>query len=170
MILRRLVVADHALLRELSTYLETVDPPPPPYDTRGDWRADIEAGPPAVDRPKPLAFRRQFMQAPVRIGSMADDAIVSALNYYPPGGAGIGWHSDAGHPGWRIYIGRPLTSAPGLFLLPGLIFEDVPGIATAFYVSGHPCDSWHAVRAEGARLSIGIRFKAGPTARALGLA
>jgi hypothetical protein len=168
-IVRRLVVDDFALLRELSAYLDGVEPPPPPFDTRGDFRADIAAGPPDVDRPKPLAFRRQFMQAPVRVGSMGSDVIVSALNYYPAGGAGIGWHTDSGHAGWRIYIARPLGHVPGSFLIPNGAYVDSPGMATAFEITGNPCDSWHAVSTDGPRFSIGIRFKGGPTARALGL-
>jgi hypothetical protein len=168
-VVRRLVVEDYPLLRELAAYLDGVEPPPPPYDTRGDWRADIAAGPPDVDRPKPLAYRRQFMAAPVRVGSMADDTIVSALNYYPPGGSGIGWHTDSGHPGWRIYIGRPLTAMPGVFLVTGGAFLDVPGLATAFHVSGRAADSWHAVASEGPRLSMGLRIAGDRTARLLGL-
>jgi hypothetical protein len=169
MIVRRLVVDDYPLLRELSAYLDTVEPPPPPYDERGDWRADIEAGAPSVDRPKPLAYRRQFMEHPLRVGSMADDTIVSALNYFPPGGAGIGWHSDSGHPGWRIYIGRPLTSMPGVFLVSVGAFIDTPGIATAFHISGRAADSWHAVISEGPRFSVGLRIAGDRTARLLGL-
>jgi hypothetical protein len=175
MIVRRLVVDDHEVLREMSAFLDTVEAPPPPYDTRGDWLADIDAGPPPVDRPQPLAFRRQFMPAPVRVGSMADDTIVSALNYYPPGGAGIGWHTDSGHAGWRIYIARPLAVEPGVLLVydgaerETHVLIDTPGIAAAFYVSGRPCDSWHAVRTFGPRLSIGLRIAGARTARAMGL-
>jgi hypothetical protein len=169
-IVHRLAVDDHQLLRELAAYLDGVEPPPPPWDEHGDWLADIDSGPPPVDRPKPLAYRRQFMQAPVRVGSMDSDTIVSALNYYPPGGSGIGWHTDSGHAGWRIYIARPLEAMPGVFLVTAGVFIDQPGIATAFYVSGRPGESWHAVRAFGARLSIGLRIAGDRTARALGLA
>jgi hypothetical protein len=169
-IVHRLDVDAHPLLRELSAYLDTVQPPQPPYDEKGDWRADVDAGPPAEDRPKPRAFRRQFMERPLRLPSMPDDTILSALNFYPPGGSGLGWHTDTGHPGWRVYLGRPLTHLPGAFLVPDGIFLDEPGIATAFYVSGKPCESWHAVRAFGARLSVGLRIAGDRTARALGLA
>jgi hypothetical protein len=36
---------------------------------------------------------------------------------------------------------------------------DAPGVATAFQVTGHSADSWHAVWSPGPRFSVGIRFR-----------
>jgi hypothetical protein len=161
----RLAIAPHPMLRELAAYLATVAPPSPPYDEHGDWRADIAAGPPLEDRPKPLHYRRQFMKTPIRLPSMPDDTIVSALNYYPAGGAGLGWHTDRAE-GWRVYIGLPLTNVAGCFITREALFYDVDGFAVAFEAGPQ---SWHAVRADGPRLSIGLRIRGGRTARLLGL-
>lgn len=179
----RMEIAASPMLRELEVYLRTL--PRPGFfvcnfnTDVGDWRADVSGGPPTDDRPTPRAFRRQHVKAPIRLPAMADDVIVSACNYFPVGGGGLGWHTDSHAPGWRVYIGRPLGAHVGVFHVDepaanrsGLsrqVFTDEPGIATAFYVSGEPGQSWHAVTTEGPRLSIGIRFKAGRTQRGLGL-
>jgi hypothetical protein len=97
------------------------------------------------------------------------DMKVSALEFYPAGG-GLGWHSDyQGAPGWRVYIGRPLDGVPGVFMTVDGNYPDSHGLATAFEITGRS-DTWHALRADGARLAIGVRFPAGgETARSLGL-
>lgn len=164
----RLPIARHALLRELDAYARGLEEPRPPYMERGDLLADLFAGPPAVDRTRPQSFRFQIMQWQQPRWMPADSTIAS-VNYFPGGGAGIGWHTDSSRPGWRVYIGRPLNGAPGMLLVEGDAFEDTPGIAHAFYVSGEPCSSWHAVRAAGARFSVGIRIESAAAAAALGL-
>jgi hypothetical protein len=181
----KLEIDAHPLLRELDAYLRQLRPPqmfvciPEGHPSglqpteMGDWRADVAAGPPDVDRPRPRAYKRMFLKVDAKpVPSMPSDAVVSACNYYPVGGAGIGWHTDTGHAGWRVYIARPLSAVGGTFfhregsLLKAII--DEPGIALAFYVDpGHDC--WHAVATEGPRFSLGIKFRSGPTARSLGL-
>lgn len=168
MIVRRLRIDDHQLLRELLAYVNEVQLPGlqlVPHE--GDWRADIAGGVPLEDRPRPRSFRRLGLPTKRPIW-MPPDAALASLNYYPPGGAGIGWHTDSTSIGWRVYIGRPLEGVPGEFMLPLATIADEAGFATAFHVSGQPCSSWHAVRAEGARLSVGIKIT-GDTARVLGL-
>lgn len=173
MIVRRLLISNHALLQQAAAFLDTVAPPElfnVAEWERGDWRGDVDGRPPLRDRPQPLSFRRQRLACSPRLdGIEMGDAQISALNYYPVGGGGLGWHTDTGHPGWRVYIARPLTAMPGVFLTVESAFIDAPGTALAFLVSGEPCASWHAVRSLGPRLSLGLRFKDGPTARALGL-
>jgi hypothetical protein len=171
-----IAIGAHPFLRDLAAYLDGLTAPPvfrvDDNSERGDWRRDIADGPPAEDRPKPLAYRRQFLQAPAVLPSFPGGTMVSALNYYPVGGGGLGWHTDSHAPGWRVYISRPLTSTPGLLMADddgGRIYDDVPGLARAFYVSGTPCASWHAVVAHGPRLSIGLRIRSTTTARSLGL-
>lgn len=168
MIVRRLVIERHQLLRELAGYLEAVSVPPLPCRSRGDLRADIDGGPPGVDQNRPRSFRWLSMRHPIRLPSMLEKTIVASLNYYPAGG-GQGWHTDSAAYGWRVYIGRPLSAARGVFLTPGVRTYDEPGIATAFYVSGRPCDSWHAVEAPGPRVSVGARIRDLATVRELGL-
>jgi hypothetical protein len=168
-IAQRLTVADHPLLRDVAAYLDGVRVPAPPWRERGEWRADIDGGPPTVDRNRPAAFRWQPLPHAGRLPNMAPADIIASLNYYPPGGAGQGWHTDSGAFGWRIYMGRPLAGVAGCFLTASQTLYDAPGTALAFYVSGVPCASWHAVRAEGARLSVGIRIRDPATVRALGL-
>jgi hypothetical protein len=165
---RRLVVADHQLLRELAAYVEQLEVPRPPHRELGDWRADIAAGPPDVNRTRPAAFRLQIMewQQPAW---MPRDATIASVNYFPPGGAGLGWHTDFGRPGWRVYIGRPLGPELGQFHFAGGWLEDSPDSAIAFYVSDVRHDSWHAVRCDGPRFSVGLRITGPATARALGL-
>jgi hypothetical protein len=168
---QRLTIADHAVLATVAAFVATLPVPRPPYHERGDWRRDVEAGPPAgVDRPKPFNFRRHSI--PVSKGpTLPPGFTVSAINYYPVGGAGLGWHTDSVYPGWRIYVAQPLLlEAPGAFLFgPGAVLEDAPGQAIAFKITGDPGDSWHAVRAEGARFSVGIRIRDRAVAATLGL-
>lgn len=166
MIVARLRIAEFPLLAELAAYLDRASCPPGPYDARGDWRADVAAGPPSCDQPKPLRYRRQFLPTPIRLPLMDSDTIVSALNYFPPGGAGLGWHTDSRQPGWRVYLARPLGLLPGCFVTPERVFFDEPGIALAFLAGP---GAWHAVVADGERLSMGLRIRGGRTARALGL-
>lgn len=164
----RLHVAQHALLRELAAYADQLEAPAPPYRERGDLLADIAGGPPAADRTRPEAFRFAIMEWEQPLW-MPIDSTLASVNYYPPGGSGLGWHSDTSRPGWRVYIGRPLEGVPGEFLVEGGAYSDVAGVAHAFYVSGVPGESWHALRAGGARFSVGIRIDGEVTARALGL-
>jgi hypothetical protein len=168
---QRVELARHPMLQEMAALLARVQlpllPPARPYDEHGDWRADIAAGVPSTDRPKPLHYRRQFVPTAARLLSMPDDVAVSTLNYYPPGGAGIGWHTDSRAAGWRIYIARPLSPILGEFITPTASFCDMEGYGLAFAAGP---GAWHAVRAEGPRLSIGLRvYGAGRTARLLGL-
>ena len=74
-----------------------------------------------------------------------------------PAGGGVGWHTDSGVPGWRVYVVRTLDGEPGHFLHANGAFEDDARIAHAFYVSDTRPLSWHAVRARGARMSLGVR-------------
>lgn len=154
----QLNIAAHPMLSELAAALGKVGRQGPPHAERGDWRADIERGTPIDDRPKPWAFRRDMLPHVLLDGlTLPEGARIAALNYYPSGGAGLGWHTDTRNIGWRVYIARPLTETPGALLLPdGSALTDRPGIALAFKVTGRACDSWHAVRAEGPRLSVGL--------------
>jgi len=167
LIVRRLVVADHPLLCAAAAYLETLAPPRPPYVRAGDLDSDLVAGPPDEPRNRPRAFRHLTLPHPAL--ELPPDVKVSALEFYPAGG-GLGWHSDyQGQPGWRVYIGRPLDGVPGVFMTVDGNYPDSPGLGTAFQITGRS-DTWHAVRADGARLALGLRFAVGGlTARALGL-
>jgi hypothetical protein len=162
---QRLKIADQALLSTLAAFLATVPAPRPPYAERGDWRRDVTGGPPSVDRPRPLTYRRHPVatQRPTMPGGVA----ISAINYYPAGGSGLGWHTDSLNPGWRVYVAHPLTEVAGEFMTADEIIADEPGVALAFRV-GAP-ESWHAVRTEGPRLSLGIRVRGRATLEALGL-
>jgi hypothetical protein len=165
---RLLRIADHPLTRELASYLARLDAPAwveSPRTTVGDLQADLAAGPlRARDRPRPEAFRRMILPNK-RPAWMPDDCSFGSVNYYPPGGSGVGWHTDATSPGLRVYIGRPLELVPGEFYFEGGHACDIEGYAIAFYVSAGG-DSWHAVNAPRARLSAGIKI-VGPTAREL---
>jgi hypothetical protein len=173
MIVWRLQIAAHPLLQQLAEFLACVPRPElfisTPTTERGDWRADVDGPPPVDDRPQPFAFRRLRMQTPLQLPGMNGDTMISALNYFPVGGGGLGWHTDTGHPGWRVYMPRLLSPAPGVFRTPAIDYVDNEKLALAFYVSGDPADSWHAVRSEGGRFSLGVRFADGPTQRQLGL-
>jgi hypothetical protein len=168
-----IAIGRHPFLCELAAYLDSLRPPGlfivHRNSDHGDWRADIAAGPPTEDRPKPLTYRRMFLQAPAVLPSFPGATTVSALNYYPVGGGGLGWHTDSHAPGWRVYLARPLTSTPGLLYAEGRTYDDVPGLARAFHVSGEPCTSWHAVLAAAPRFSLGVRIRSTATVRALGL-
>ena len=176
MIVQRLTVATRPLLAMLSAFLGMLPLPAPPYAQVGDWRRDVTGGPPSVDRPRPLTFRREPLLARPSTRTLATlvrsrlpaGTTISALNYYPAGGAGLGWHTDSANPGWRIYIAQPLTEVAGEFLTADEIIADAPGVALAFEV-GAP-ESWHAVRTEGPRLSIGIRIRERAQLELLGLA
>lgn len=178
--IQRLNVGDHDLLKYVSNVLGTIHMPPPPTIHRGDFWKDIEDGPPNEDRPRPHNYYRQVVHPPAPL-ELPGDTVLSSIVYYPPRGAGLGWHTDSRAPGWRVYISWLLGSKPGTFLTLGdgsdEIYkrirrtDDEAGIATAFFISGKPGDSWHAVEAPDERLSIGIRIYGyrSATARALGL-
>jgi hypothetical protein len=174
---QRMVVSEHALLRDLAAYAAALAVPPGPIVERGDWLDDVLAGPPPppTDRNRPAAYRFVRMAWWPQPSWMPADATIASVNYFPSDGAGLGWHTDAGSPGWRVYLGRPLDGVSGEFLFvkkgggDPIVLRDYPALATAFYVSGEPCSSWHAVAAHGARFSVGIRIHGDATARALGL-
>lgn len=176
----RLAIADHPLLVDARAMLEEIPPPSVGTIPRGDFWADLEGAPPTEDRPRPHSYYRQVLHPP-RLLTFPPDAALSSIVYYPPGGAGLGWHTDSKAPGWRVYIARQLGARPGSFLVSGQQqpdgsafverIEDEPGIALAFWVSGRPCESWHAVEALTERMSIGLRIFGyrSETARELGL-
>ncbi len=168
MIVRRLTIADHPLLCELNHYAARLEAPPPPYLKRGDFFRELLDDPPSENRNRPDGYEFQIMQWR-QPEWMPDDATISAVNYFPALG-GIGWHTDSGAPGWRVYVARPVDPRlPGSFHYEGGAMQDRAGMAIAFFVTGLPCDSWHAVQCDGPRFSVGIRFPIGATARALGL-
>jgi hypothetical protein len=168
MFVRRLKVAESPLLCELDRFVGTLSVPGPPYFERGDWRKDVQRGHPAVDIPRPLNMRCQRLSLATQ-PSLPAGAVVSAANYYPVGGAGLGWHTDSANAGWRVYLARPLTNVSGLFITDEEVIEDVPGVALGFYV-GDLGKSWHAVVADGPRFSIGVRVKHRRVAEELGIA
>jgi hypothetical protein len=166
-IVRRLHIGNHPLLRALALHLYALEPPHPPYTCVGDLAGDLEHGPPKGPRNRPHAYRHLTLPQPALV--LPPDVKVSALEFYPAGG-GLGWHSDyQGSPGWRVYIGRPLDGVAGVFMTVDGNYPDSHGLATAFQVTGRS-DTWHALRCDGPRLALGIRFPAGGlTARTLGL-
>lgn len=166
---RRLALVDHPILQQLDAYLAALEPPAPPHHERGDLALDLRTGPPPYDRTRPLAFRFHRMEWDQPLW-MPIDASLASVNYFPPGGSGLGWHTDSSRPGWRVYIGRPVATLPGALLVAGAAYCDMPGKALAFYVSGIACATWHAVQAPSERFSVGLRCEAGSaTARLLGL-
>lgn len=165
---RRLEIEDHDLLVKLAGYAAGLEVPAPPYMERGDWSADLLGPIPERDRTRPLAFRFQIIDWK-QPEWMPDDATIASVNYFPEGGAGLGWHTDSSRAGWRVYVTRLLSDLPGEFHHAAGWITDRPRAALAFFVDGHPCSSWHAVRALGPRFSVGLRFGPGATARALGL-
>ncbi len=165
MIPRALRIADHPLLCQLAGYLAGVEVPHG-YREKGNYRLDIAAGPPAEDRPRPTSYRWQAIPIAAPPEFLPDDVRHASLNYFPTGGAGMGWHTDSTMPGWRVYLPRLLGPARGEFHFVGGSFLDSSAFAIAFLVGR---DSWHAVTAYGERMSIGIRIVGDATARALGL-
>lgn len=169
--IHRLTIADHPLLVGAAAVLDSLEAPHGPFLERGDFWTDIEGDPPKDNRPRPHNYHRKPFHPP-RPLDLPPDVHLASINYYPPGGAGMGWHTDSTSPGWRVYLARPL-GVPGCFITmdDGRRVEtyDEDGIALAFFVSGEP-DTWHAVRTMDARFSLGLRLVApGPTAAALGL-
>jgi len=155
------------MLIYLRRFLDGLTVPPPPYSESGDLARDLASGPGRADdarvlqlddRPRPLAYRRQMLRS---VGNgrptLPPGITIASVNYYPAGGAGLGWHTDSSHDGWRIYIARPLTVLRGQFLTREWQIDDDTEMALAFRI-GPGLDSWHAVRAPGPRLSTGLRI------------
>lgn len=155
--LHRLPVAKFALLSDLAAALRSVRPPDPPYTELGDFAADIDAGPPAKDRPRPFSYRRQIMQRSELRLHVPDGVMVASLNYYPVGG-GVGWHTDSKSPGWRVYLALPMGPGRGAFITRDRFAFDDPDFALAFRVGP---GAWHAVDSPGPRLSAGLHFVPG---------
>lgn len=167
MIVQRLDISKHALLRMMSAFLARAERPPAPPMERGDLHGDLMAGPPASDRPNPTSYRFHRLQPPQL--ALPTATTIGSFNYFPEGGAGIGWHTDSNSPGWRVYVARPLSADVGWFYSDAGLFQDDPLQATAFYVARPPRHFWHAVSAPGPRFSIGIRIQSDDVARELGL-
>jgi hypothetical protein len=163
----RLRIDEHPLLQQLHAYTAALSVTDEPIIDLGNLRADLDAGPPTGDRIRPTSCRF------VRMGWaqpawMPADASLSSVNYFPPGGAGLGWHTDSARLGWRLYIGRPLTWSAGEFIYSGGSVFDRVGVAMAFRIARGEL-FWHAVRCPGPRFSVGINVTGEATARALGL-
>lgn len=171
----RIPIADHPLLVGARAVLEQLDPPRGPFIPRGDWKTDIEEGPPAEDRPRPHNYHRTPFHPPHPL-DLPTGVMLASINYYPPGGAGMGWHTDSIAPGWRIYLARPMLDGnAGCFIhrdgaLTIKEYDDRE-LATAFLITGEKCATWHAVRALWPRMSLGLRIREidDPAALALGL-
>lgn len=166
----RIPVHRHALLVGMSDYLASVAEPAGAYvPSVGNVRADIDGGPPGRDRPQPASYHRLFLPHPQRLPGMRAGIRISALHYYPAGG-GLGWHTDSGAWGWRVYVVRHLEPGYGRFFnAKGAFYVDDPSYANAFYVRDKDPFSWHAVHTSGPRLSLGVRIKSKEIAHWLGL-
>jgi len=158
---RRLVVAQDPLTRAMAAFLVEVEHRSlwewDHVPTAGDLAADLERGPgsPMVDRQQPRAYCRRFLPHASYFNGMPSGTRITSLNFCPAGG-GVGWHTDSGAPGWRVYVTRTLDGDEGAFLHAGGAWEDDARIAHGFYVSATAPFSWHAVRARGPRLSLGV--------------
>ncbi len=126
-------------------------------ETVGDWAAELAGGPPESDCDLPHA--RRSANLPVRqveltklLGGTTD---VRAVHYYPRGG-GMGWHTNSNSAGWRVYVPRVHGLPPdsGIALADRRV-PDRQDYANVFRVGA---DAWHAVYANTARFSAGIRF------------
>lgn len=171
--LHRLPIASSPLLLAVRAVLDALERPQGPFMERGDFWADVEGDPPKENRPRPHNYNRRPFHPP-RPLDLPPDVHLASINYYPPGGSGMGWHTDSTSPGWRIYMARPFGVPGALLTRDGdrtVETYDDRGLANAFFVSGLP-DTWHAVRTMDERMSLGLRIVVanGPTATALGLA
>lgn len=145
----------HPLLAMLHAHLLTV--PRPHARVRAAqlaaFREDLAAGP--GDGPgnrETTAVSAHVVLTSPRPASLPDDVEFRSLFYYPPGG-GMGWHTNSNAPGWRIYVVR----AEGLSWMhtPDGRMADRSVHANVFKIEEGGC--WHAVEAESARWSLGVR-------------
>ncbi len=170
----RLYASEFELLFDMGSYLAKARPPRIPHEYGGnasDVMKDIAdgatiAGIGAPDRPRPLARRYMGLFTPPMPGLTAGVTLAS-LNYFPPRGAGQGWHTDTHKPSWRVYMGRS-DGAPGRFITRTETIVDEPGMGVMFHVTGNPEDSWHAVWAPSERYSVGVLLTPELAAQMLG--
>lgn len=144
----------------LAALLELLKNEAPPAGARpiGDFLPYLTTYPPAEHSEASQLFGTYLghLKEPATMALRAHgvDGDVRTINYYPPGG-GVGWHTNANEPGWRVYTVR----ATGRSAV-GTAEEDVldrDGYANIFEITGPT--SWHCVKAWDARWSIGIRVK-----------
>lgn len=124
------------------------------YSEAGNLRGDLRAGPPPHEpRHHPQAWRRTELRAlrPIAAEIIRDipGAGLKCCAMYPPGG-GLGWHNDANHRGWRVYV--VLATGPSRLLrwqLPSV--EDRTATVNVFQ-TGH----YHALQVDSIRGAIGF--------------
>lgn len=145
----------HPTLTKLWAVLQATPPADPQeMERHGDLGADIAAGAPVENRVNAV-IRHFASMASLRDAAhaVADGLEIRGTNYYPAGG-GMGWHTNSDRLGWRAYLVR----APGgrsYFGHKDGVLPDRDGYANVFKVSAR---SWHYVRAETERWSIGLRL------------
>lgn len=144
----------HPLLAALSQLVAAaprIVPLPGEANAAAALAADLAAGPGGDERV--IARTRICAHAPTLLD--AARAAVPGIDfraalYYPPGG-GMGWHTNADAPGFRAYVVR----APGSsgFGTREAFVPDRDGWTNLFEVGA---DSWHYVKAEAERWSLGM--------------
>lgn len=128
----------------------------------GGWVLPLGVAP-DVDRARPAAkywgtIAEQLYGYASPVGGR-----LQCTNYFPSGG-GMGWHTDSGMPGWRVYVFRcSAGSGSSTFHYCDQTF--VEGVVGAYvFETGVGC--WHAVESRRDRFSCGMQVPE-PLAREL---
>lgn len=149
----RVKVESHPILERLQHLLaDLLIEPRRAVQSFGDVAMDIRSGIPSTDRRQPWSIRCVHMiDVAARAKPLVGNWQVRAATYYPAGG-GMGWHTDSGRPGWRVYVVLPLGRSR--FLTVDQEFRDMGGTAMVFKAGP---GAWHAVEATDERFSIGVK-------------
>lgn len=143
--------SEHPVLTMLWNVLLEQQPVKPVV--RGDLAFDL-THPPTEDRhvwTSRNARRISAVRKKLFWELVKQDIRVREVWYYPPGG-GLGWHTNALQPGWRLYLVR--TNGASYFVTKDGRYKDESGYANMFLAAP---DSWHAVESHADRFSVGVQ-------------
>lgn len=115
----------------------------------GPWSEDWS------DRTRPVDTYAGGFEASWAGENPCDGCWGGCHNFFPPGG-GMGWHTDSGRPGWRVYV-HCHGPEPGGSVMHYREYQIAePPVGAVLFETGPGC--WHAVTTACGRYSLGVQI------------